>query len=374
MKSNGKKFLYHVVYETLKEEILEGKLDYGVLLPSEREISLRFSVERTTVRKALQMLVDDALVEKKPGIGTKVVFRKMGRKKETVGEHKKTIGFFMQGDERSGLGITQPFYSQLFHQLEIECKQRDYQLLYSSVSEDTDVQELLESQDYYLILFMSSLADQYSEIVENPYVPVLLVNNYNSKVMSISYDNSEGAYQMMRHMYNMGHRDIAIISAFESYFCTKMKMAGVVRAANELGLKIRKSNIALSDKWDYQNGYDCAKDLLRGRDKKDYPTAIFAFNDFMAIGAIRALKDLGIRVPEDISVVGFDNIDMLTFMERDLTTMDTDISLMAKTIMDPNVIELARETKAGIQIITPVQLVKGGTLKKIEPKSIVIRK
>lgn len=374
MKANGKKFLYEEVYETLKKEILDGELDYGVRLPSEREISLRFSVERTTVRKALQMLVDDALVEKQPGIGTRVVFRKMGRKKEKSVEHKKTIGFFMQGDESSGLGITQPFYAQLFHQLEIECKQRDYQIIYSSVDDDTDVHELLESQEYYLILFMSSLADKYTEIIENPYVPVLLVNNTNDKAMSISYDNSEGAYQMIRHMYNMGHRDIAIISAFETYFCTKMKMSGVFRAVNELGIKIRKSNIAFSDKWDYQNGYDCAKDLLRGRDKKDYPTAIFAFNDFMAIGAIRALKDMGIRVPEDISVVGFDNIDMLTFMERDLTTMDTEVSFMAKTILDENVIELARGPKKGIKIITPVKLVKGGTLKKIEPKSVVIRK
>ena len=206
MKANGKKFLYEEVYETLKSEILEGVLDYGVRLPSEREISLRFSVERTTVRKALQMLVDDALVEKQPGIGTRVVFRKMGRKKEKTQEHKKTIGFFMQGDESSGLGITQPFYAQLFHQLEIECKQRDYQIIYSSVDEDTDVHELLESQEYYLILFMSSLADKYMEIVENPYVPVLLVNNVSEKAMSVSYDNSEGAYQMIRHMYNMGHQ------------------------------------------------------------------------------------------------------------------------------------------------------------------------
>ena len=99
MKANGKKFLYEEVYETLKGEILEGVLDYGVRLPSEREISLRFSVERTTVRKALQMLVDDALVEKQPGIGTRVVFRKMGRKKEKTQEHKKTIGVNVEIDE-----------------------------------------------------------------------------------------------------------------------------------------------------------------------------------------------------------------------------------------------------------------------------------
>ena len=65
---------------------------------------------------------------------------------------------------------------------------------------------------------------------------------------------------------------------------------------------------------------------------------------------------------------------MLTFMERDLTTMDTEVSLMAKTILDESVIELARGPKRGIRLITPVKLVKGGTLKKIEPKSVVIRK
>ena len=151
MEINGRKYLYDIVYDTLKTEILEGKLDYGVLLPSEREIAIRFSVERTTVRKALQLLVDDGLVEKKAGIGTKVIFRKVGRKKESSSEHKKVIGFFMSDDAQNGFSITQPFYAQLFYSLEIECRKKDYQLMYASVNEDTNVRELLDSQDYYLI-------------------------------------------------------------------------------------------------------------------------------------------------------------------------------------------------------------------------------
>ena len=374
MEINGRKYLYDIVYDTLKTEILEGKLDYGVLLPSEREISIRFSVERTTVRKALQLLVDDGLVEKKAGIGTKVIFRKVGRKKESSSEHKKVIGFFMSDDAQNGFSITQPFYAQLFYSLEIECRKKDYQLMYASVNEDTNVRELLDSQDYYLIIFVSSLADQFADIVKSAHVPALLLNNACEAVGSVSYDNAEGTYRMLKYLYYMGHRDIAIISASEKYFSTKRKMEGIFRATQELGIKIRKSNIVYSGNWDYQNGYNCTRELLEGRDRKDYPTTIFAFNDFMAIGAIQALKDMSLRVPEDISVAGFDNIDMLKYMERDLTTIDTDIPLMARMILNDNVMQMARELGTGFQITTPIKLIKGSTVKRIEWKTPVINK
>lgn len=374
MEISGRKYLYDIVYDTLKTEILEGKLDYGVLLPSEREISIRFSVERTTVRKALQLLVDDGLVEKKAGVGTKVIFRKMGRKKDSVSEHKKVIGFFMSDDAQNGFSITQPFYAQLFYCLEIECKKKDYQLMYASVNEETNIRELLDSQDFYLIIFVSILADQFADIVKNAHVPALFVNNTSDSGVSLSYDNAEGTYLMMKYLYQMGHREIAIISASEKYFSTKRKMEGIFRATKELGFRIKKSNIIYSGNWDYQNGYNCTRELLEGRDRKDYPTTIFAFNDFMAIGAIQALKDMSLRIPEDISVAGFDNIDMLKYMERDLTTIDTDIPLMARMILDENVMQLVREMRTGFRLTTPVKLVKGSTVRRIEWKAPVINK
>lgn len=373
METGGRKYLYDIVYDTLKTEILEGKLDYGVLLPSEREIALRFSVERTTVRKALQLLVEDNLVEKKAGIGTKVIFRRVGRKRENTAEHKKVIGFFISDDAQNGLSITQPFYAQLFYSLEIECKKKDYQLMYASVNEDTNMLELLDSQAFYLIIFVSSLADQFVDILNSAHVPVLLLNNASESVGSVSYDNAEGTYRMLKYLYQMGHRDIAIISASEKYFSTKRKMEGIFRASKELGIKIRKSNIVYSGNWDYLNGYNCTRELLEGRERKDYPTTIFAFNDFMAIGAIQALKDMSLRVPEDISVAGFDNIDMLKYMERDLTTVDTDIPFLARMLTDDNVMQMARELGNGFQITTPVKLIKGSTVKRIEWKSPVIK-
>ena len=115
MEISGRKYLYDVVYGALRQEILEGKIECGMLLPSEREISLRFNVERATVRKALQLLVDDKLVEKKPGVGTKVTFKKRVETLSTSTEHKRVIGFFMSDDSQSGLSITQPFYAELFY-------------------------------------------------------------------------------------------------------------------------------------------------------------------------------------------------------------------------------------------------------------------
>ena len=373
MEISGRKYLYDVVYGALRQEILEGKIECGMLLPSEREISLRFNVERATVRKALQLLVDDKLVEKKPGVGTKVTFKKRVETLSTSTEHKRVIGFFMSDDSQSGLSITQPFYAELFYQLEQECKKKDYQLIYVSISEETDIIELLNSQDFCPVIFVSLVDSGLIEQAKLSKIPMIIINNAFDGVVSISYDNVSGAYQMMKYLYHMGHRDIAIISASEKYYSTKEKLEGCYRAAKELGLKLKKNNIVYSEHWDYQNGYSCTRDLLMERDKKDYPTAIFAFNDFMAIGVIQALKDLSLRVPEDISVAGFDNIEMLKYMERDLTTMDADIGLLARMLINDNIQQLIKAPESGMQIITPVKLVKGSTVKKIEWRTAITK-
>ena len=93
----------------------------------------------------------------------------------------------------------------------------------------------------------------------------------------------------------------------------------------------------------------------------------------MAIGVIQALKDLSLRVPEDISVAGFDNIEMLKYMERDLTTMDADIGLLARMLINDNIQQLIKAPESGMQIITPVKLVKGSTVKKIEWRTAITK-
>ena len=136
-KSN---FHYQQIYDTLKSEILDESLRSGDLIPPENQIAQQYGVNRSTVRKALQMLVNDGLVEKKPGKGSIVLNRDAAKRSPSpspaaASASYRNIGFLLP----SGNAITQPFYSTLFFVLEREFKRFNFSLIYSTFNEQDDL-------------------------------------------------------------------------------------------------------------------------------------------------------------------------------------------------------------------------------------------
>ena len=119
-QKESKTFLYKKVYQDLKDRIQNGEYLRDALLPSEREIGETYQVDRTTVRKALQLLVDDGLVEKRAGKGTVVVWRpdqEQTQSRPVLRPERRNgpIAFLLPRGDNNSSRITQPFYSQLFY-------------------------------------------------------------------------------------------------------------------------------------------------------------------------------------------------------------------------------------------------------------------
>lgn len=132
----------------------------------------------------------------------------------------------------------------------------------------------------------------------------------------VTYDNLEATGQLIRYLIDRGHSRIAVISGHPHSYPTTMRMYGYCRAMHDAGLSIPDGYIHYGD-WSFESGYREAKKLLAASPR---PTAIFAMNDSMAAGCIHALTEEGVRVPEDVSVIGFENHVLASYIKPMLTT------------------------------------------------------
>ncbi|MDD8017104.1 MAG: LacI family DNA-binding transcriptional regulator [Bacteroidota bacterium] len=154
-------------------------------------------------------------------------------------------------------------------------------------------------------------------------LPVVLLNCYiNDKSFdSINIDNFAGANLIVKHLIEHGHKKIAMIKGNDTNYDAAQRIEGYRAALMEFGLDY--SSYAVLGDFTQHSGYEAAKNILA---MKDRPTAIFASNDSMAIGALSALKEFGVEVPREMAIVGFDDIPVTQYLQPPLTTVCVDVS------------------------------------------------
>jgi LacI family transcriptional regulator len=153
-------------------------------------------------------------------------------------------------------------------------------------------------------------------------MPVVVVNRdlSNIEVDLIFTDNLQGGYLATHHLLTLGHRRIACIAGPSDLTLGADRVAGYRRALEEAGL-VYDERLVLAGDYQPASGFRVTHDLLGRRDP---PTAIFACNDLMALGALRAAVEAGRRVPADLSIIGFDDIELARFTNPPLTTIAQD--------------------------------------------------
>jgi DNA-binding LacI/PurR family transcriptional regulator len=136
---------------------------------------------------------------------------------------------------------------------------------------------------------------------------------------SIYHDDIDGSRQITRHLIELGHKQIAYLGNTLSGRTTLDRLHGFELEMKSAGLPIYGNLIHNENGGDAINGYQSVETFLKVQPR---PTAIICFNDMMAIGVLKALDSAGVKVPEEISVTGFDNISMSAFTSPALTTLD----------------------------------------------------
>ncbi len=144
-------------------------------------------------------------------------------------------------------------------------------------------------------------------------------------IMSVQTDNWSGGVFATRHLIELGHRAIATITGPTSVMCANARLDGYRNALTEAGIPVQEKYIRRGE-FTQDSGYTLAMDLL---EQDDRPTAIFAQSDFLAFGVYRAAHVLNLRIPQDLSVIGYDDIPTSQLLTPPLTTIAQPTSQMA---------------------------------------------
>ena len=162
-------------------------------------------------------------------------------------------------------------------------------------------------------------------------VPVVSVSGHKKTrgVSNINLDHHLAARLALEHLYSLGHRNIAFMKAPPTVLDADPRWEGIEQLAADIGIQMRPELCVRSTNlgWTPELGFPTVRDLLASR--RDF-TAIFCFNDSAAIGAMRAIADAGLRCPEDISIIGFDDIATATYTTPRLTTIRQPLKRMGE--------------------------------------------
>lgn len=367
--------LYRQIRDTLSREIGEGQYAAGGRLPSEKELSQRFKVERNTVRRALQLLVEEEQIRKMPGYGSVLVKPDKGdpieqgnaaegepaRREDPQTAIRRNILMVTSRDYLQENPV-ETFHLRLFHLLEQAVSEMGYNLIFKSIEQDSHMAETLRHTDPAGVIFVSSMDCQIYRQVLARSIPCVSVNHATPLMTSVVSNNAGGARAIARQLIEAGHRNILYITGKRDYQTTSERLAGIRSLYDEKGLPFDSQSVEAGD-WSYESGFGIAQQLLSLR-KAERPTAIFAFNDDMAYGCYVCLTQNGLSVPGQISLAGFDQTDRYTPILPAITTVDVNSRALVEYTcwyLSESIRKTAPAACARIQI--DVSLVDHGTIR-----------
>lgn len=225
-----------------------------------------------------------------------------------------------------------PFFSDMIRGIENVCRERQYHLLiYTCLDLDASDSflSLLPSRVDGIVICAYSSTGQFINRLYNQRFPFILLGESSRglPINTIRPENRAGAYRLMQHLIlQHGYKKIAFISGPKNQEHSVERLWGYLQALKEYSLPFNEEWI-LTGNFEESSGYDCTMQLLG---LADPPRAIFAANDAMAIGAMAAAAKMGYAVPEDLAVVGFNNISSSQYLRPALTTVCVDTAEQGK--------------------------------------------
>jgi LacI family transcriptional regulator len=254
------------------------------------------------------------------------------RVEEAIGELKYVPNALAQGlrFNRTNLialvlsDITNPFWTTVARGTEDAASEENLSVILCNtdenvVKQDKYVRLLLQRQVDGFLLVPSQATVESVSLIQQQQVPLVILDRQVSGVSAdvVRGDSEGGAYNLTCYLIGLGHHRIAILSGPETASTSTQRVAGYERAFADAGLKVDTKLVSYG-KFHQDSGYERTLEILKlsGR-----PTALFAANNFIAIGVMKALYEAGVRVPEDMSVVAFDDLPLGLLVQPFLTVV-----------------------------------------------------
>jgi LacI family transcriptional regulator len=329
--------------------------------PTIREIARLVGVSANTVSRALNNKPDVSPETKNNIIKTAqfLNYTPNAIARALVQRTTRTIGMVMSD-------ISDPFFGEMVKDAEVFFRSRGYNLILCNTQENFDqekhsIETLINKRvDGIILTPVGKSGENTQEILKNRIPTVLLGRHFDKPIApSITSDDERGGYLATRHLLELGHQEILFINVSHHISSARDRFCGYQKALKEFGLDYNES-LQIHTSFDLEDAYQKTKEFFSQTRKA---TAVIVFCDILAISAMKAIIDVGLSIPQDISIVGFDNIKIGSLLPISLTTIDPNKKKMIETASEL-LLEFIQSdnVKVGNISIEPTLTIRSSTL------------
>jgi DNA-binding LacI/PurR family transcriptional regulator len=324
-KRKGKSPLYRAVIKALQQQLNDGELSAGVKVPALHELARRFNVSVNTIRNAIRVLEEEGRLYHVPGVGSFVHPSRPDRLATGVTVALATID------------IGGAFEMGIAQAVEQACQQRGWALQIYDAQGDAQLESrnllrLTEAPTRGAIIVPISNTVNLETLVRLKLagVPIVLVDRGvpGLNLDLVESDHEKGAFLATQYLLQHGHRHVLMVTESPSVTSVAQRIDGFDRALLDHGLERRRGSTVfispeasvrgLKERRRYLGAFEAVLPVLQTVER---PVAIFAHNDYSAWGVFEACRELRLRVPEDVSIICFDDTDITRAMSPRITTI-----------------------------------------------------
>jgi DNA-binding LacI/PurR family transcriptional regulator len=222
--------------------------------------------------------------------------------------------------------IADPFFAEVLDGVQDILQNQAYSIFLASSGsqgehEQSIIQAMIERRVEGLIVCASHISHEDYETLKSAKIPIVLVHNriFEDINYSLHHDDFYGGKVMTQHLLELGHQRIAFIADPKAGRVSNQRLAGFQAALEAVNLPHVEAWTFYAKSADLEGGFEAARHIL---DQPTLPTALFCFNDMIAVGAMQAFQEAGLSIPQDLSIVGFDNVALSRLVKPSLTTFD----------------------------------------------------
>lgn len=286
--------------------------------------------------------------------------------RDLVSRKTGNIGFILTEDH---FLKTEPFYTQIFLGTEFEARKHSYYILLTTIptnfTEDDELPGFILERNVDGLIIAGKVPSLFMEKIKAFNIPVVMVDYYTDQNAqnAVLIDNMGGAMQATEYIISLGHKKIAFIGGDLEHPSIRDRYHGFKIALEKHGIPVNENLVLITEKsTSRESGYYTAQSLhKRGLEF----SAVFACNDAMAIGAMQYFKHVGIDIPGDLSIIGFDNIERDLYQEPPLSTMSVPKIDMGQEALQQMVQILSKKIIGNKKTLIPVELIVRGSTRQL---------
>ncbi len=366
IRKNAKDSMQAQVESFLLDRIDADVWVIGAKIPSERELAEELGVSRITVRNAILTLTNRGLFERSVGQGTFVRRRQL--RPAASRPTKGTFGYVVCKEKSTRKPISsEAFYFDVFMGLEEETAKSGRHILFTYL-DDFDIEEnetfalFIDKVDG--IVIQEAGNPELLDMVRRSGVPaVLLAPTVAAEGLDlVTMDLAAGARRAVECLRELGHEQIAVINGPLRLESARVRFLAWKEAMQSSGCVADERLVDGDDGWTAESGYAA---MIRLLDRAPDLTAVFCANDLLAIGALSALSERGFKVPDEVSVIGFDDTELARHAVPPLSTMRIHSRNMARTAARRLVERLETASTPAVKIEFPIDLIQRKSCKEV---------